>query len=211
MTPAHVLLRRTIGPLLFLSIAAGVVTGIVSTRTNPGVDVALTLTAPSPTRASSARNSVGGTEDTTFEALQSAELFAYTLSGWITSPEFTAAVYRRAEVAFPQASIRRLSRAFTAVKRGGPVIDVSFRAQSEADGQALARALIAEIQARTAAFTAATGDSRFVVTASDSLVIAVRVSPILRGLVAAIVVGVLGVNLVLLRDFLRSPENLPRP
>ncbi|TSC64275.1 MAG: hypothetical protein G01um1014106_196 [Parcubacteria group bacterium Gr01-1014_106] len=209
MTPAHILLRRTLGPLLVLAALAGVITAIVSARTNPGVDVALTLTVPSPTRPAAGRDVSGDAKETTFEALQSAELFAYTLSGWMTSPEFTAAVYRRAEITFPKTTVRRLSRAFAAVKRGGPVVDVSFRAQSDADGHALARALIAEMQARTAAFTAATGDSRFVVTASDPLVLAVRVSPFLRGLVAALVVGVLGVNLVLLKDVLRSPERLP--
>lgn len=209
MTSAAVLLRRTLGPLVFLSLAAGVLAAIITSRTPPGVEVALTLTAPSPTRAS-VRNAAGGTEDTTFEALQSAELFAYTLSGWTTSPEFTAAVYRRAGIPFPRASVRRLSGAFTAVKRGGPVIDVSFRTQSETDGQKLAQALVEEIQTRTAAFTAATGGLRFVVTASDPLVIVVQHSPLVRGLVAALVVGVLGVNLILLKDFLRSPEYLPK-
>ncbi|TSC73049.1 MAG: Uncharacterized protein G01um101438_72 [Parcubacteria group bacterium Gr01-1014_38] len=208
MTPAVLLLRRTFGTLVLLSVAAGVTTGFVSARKNPGVDVALTLTVPLPTRQAPQRDRSGGNVgETTFEALQSAELFAETLSGWLSSPDFVAAVYQRAGLKFPRATVRRLSRAFTAVKRGGPVADVHFHAPSAADGQALARAVITEIQERTTAFNAAAEDLTFRVTASDPLVAPVLVSPLLRGVVAGIVALVIGINLVLLNDFLRSPPD----
>ncbi|MDP3685220.1 MAG: hypothetical protein Q8R32_00120, partial [bacterium] len=211
MTPAVLLLRRAFLSLLLLAVTMAVATGIVSARQNPGVDVALTLTVPSPTRQTLQQDRPGApVEETAFEALQSAELFAQALSGWLTSPDFVAAVYRRANLTFPGASVRRLSRAFTAATRGGPVVDVRFRASSAADGQALARAAITEIQERTTAFNTATGGLTFRVTASDPLVILVLVSPLLRGLVAGIVTLVLGVNLILLRDFLRSPLDDPR-
>lgn len=211
MTPAVLLLRRAFRSLLLLSVTAGVATGFVSARGNPGVDVALTLTVPSPTRQNPQEDRSGSRNvgETTFEALQSAELFAQALSGWLSSPDFVAAVYRRAGLRFPRATVRRLSRAFTAVTRGGPVADVHFRAPSAPDGQALARAVIEEIQERTTAFNAAAGNLAFRVTASDPLVIPVLVSPLLRGIVAGIVALVVGINLVLLRDFLRwPPEDL---
>lgn len=207
MTPALVLLRRAVGPLTLVSVVAGLTTGIVSARQNPGVDVALTFTVPSPTRPAVRDVRPGAPEETAFEALQSAELFVQALSVWLTSPDFVAVVYRRANLTFPRATVRRLSRAFTAATRGGPVVDVRFRAPSQADGQALAQAAIAEIQERTTTFNTATGGLTFRVTASEPLVISVRVSPLLRGLVAGIVALVVGVNLVLLRDFLRSPPD----
>lgn len=209
MTPAFLLLRRAVGPLALLSVVVGIVTGVVSARQNPGVDVALTLTVPSPTRQTLQQNRSGApVEETAFEALQSAELFAQALSGWLTSPDFVAAAYRRANLTFPGASVRRLSRAFTAATRGGPVVDVRFRAPLAADGQALAQAVVAEIQERTTTFNTATGGLTFRVTASDPLVIPVLVSPLLRGLVAGIVAIVIGVNLILLRDFLRSSSSV---
>lgn len=205
MTPAVLLFRRFFGTLVLLSVVAGLVTGFVQSRMNPGVDVSLTLTVPSPTRQSVPRDRSGDALwETTFEALQSAELFAHALSGWLTSPDFVAAVYTRAGLTFPGATVRRLSRAFTAIKSGGPVVEVRFRVPSVEHGEALARAVIAEIQGRTTAFNAATGDLTFRVTASDPLVIPVLVSPPLRGLVAGIVTLVIGVNLMLLQDFLRS-------
>lgn len=210
MTPAAVLLRRTLPPLLLMSAAAGIATGVVSAQKDPGVEVALTFTVPAPTRQETRESrSPNSTDETTFEALQSAELFAQTLAGWLTSPDFVAAAYARAHVAFPGATVRRLSRAVTSVKHGGPVVEVRFRAHSSDDGRALARAIVEEIQGRTAAFNAATGGLIFRVTASDPLVIPVLVSPPLRGLVAALVAFVIGINLVLLVDFLRSPLGTP--
>lgn len=206
MTPAALLLRRALGPLLLISVVTGVAVGIVSRRTNPGVEAALTLTVPAPVRESPSNRTPSGATETAFEALQSAEIFAETLAGWLTSPDFVAAVYARAGVVFQRVTVRRLGRAFTAVKRGGPVVDVHFRAPSADEARAIARAVVTEIQERTAAFSSVTGGPVFRVTTSEPLVIPVLVSPLLRALVGGVVAFVLGLNLVLLGDFLRSPS-----
>lgn len=211
MTPAAVLLRRTLGPLLLVAVIAGVVAGIVSGRQRPGVEAALTLTVPSPARQRSGNASPGGNaEDTAFEALQSAELFSETLTGWLTSPDFVARVYARAHVAFPRPTTRRLSRAFTAVKRGGPVVDVRFRSRSKEEAGSIVRSLVDELRERRETFNAATGGQRFQTTASDPLIIPVQTSPPLRGVVAGVVAFALGLNLVLLWDFLRPESELKK-
>lgn len=204
MTPAAVLLRRSLGPLLLVAVLAGVASAVVSAKVSRAFEAALTLTVPSPVRESPrSGRAAGGKEDTAFEALQSAELFAETLQGWLSSPDFAAAVYARANVAFQRTSVRQLSRAFTAVKRGGPVVDVRLRARSAEEGRAMTRALVEEVGARVEAFNAETGGSGFRATASEPIVIPVYTSPPLRGIVAGVVAFVLGINLVFLRDFLR--------
>lgn len=200
MTPAPVLLRRTLGPILLGAVVAGIIAASVSRRQAPGVDATLTFTVPAPARTAS----VSSEQETAFESLQAAELFAETLTGWLASPDFVSAVYQRASVAFAQPSVRRFSRAFVAKKRGGQVVDVGFRAQSSEEASALARAIAAEVTERTNALNTEKSPWRFEALAGTPLIVPVRVLPAVRGLVAAVVVLVVGINLVLLWDFLQS-------
>lgn len=205
MTPAALLLRRSLGPLLVVAVGAGVVAAALAARARPGVDVALAFTVPVPSGPSAVRPAAERAEDAARETLRAAEVFADTLAGWLASPDFVARVYARAGVTFPGVSVRRLSRAFVAHRLGGQAVDVRFRARSHEEARALAQAVVGEIGERADAFNAGTRQRAFRALPAEPLIVPVNVSPLLRGLVAGIVVFVLGMNGVLLWDFLRSP------
>ncbi len=208
MTPGPLLLKQTLIPLLLVSAAAGLTSAVIARRSAPGLDVSLSFTVPAtsaPRTVPAARTS--GTEETAFESLQAAELFAETLTGWLVGPDFVAEVYARAGVPVPQgASVRRLSRAFAAQKRGGQVADVRFHARSTEEARALAGAVRAEAEERTTQFNLAGQALTFRVLSGEPLLVPVPVSPPIRGAVAALVVFVSGFSLVLLWDFLRAPD-----
>lgn len=205
MTPAALLLRRSLVPLLVAAVGAGVVAAALAARARPGVDVALAFTVPVPSGPAPSRSVTGRTEDTALETVRAAEIFVDTLAGWLASPDFVARVYARAGATFPRVSVRRLSRAFAAHQLGGQAVDVRFRARSDEEARALAQAVVGEIGERADTFSAGTRQRAFRALPAEPLIVPVSVSPLLRGLVAGIVVFVLGMNGVLLWDFLRSP------
>lgn len=210
MTPARQLLPRAVPPLFLIALAGGVSVALVTTRTVPGVDVVQPFTVPLPRVSPSAAPTDSGAGEVAFDALQASELFAGTLSGWLASPDLVAGAYRRAQVRFPgEPSVRRLGRAFVAQKRGGSVVEVRFRARSADEGQALARAITEELKTRIVQFNSATRQLVFEALPGEPLVVPVRLSPILRGLTASVVLFALGLSAVLLWDVLRVPPTDP--
>lgn len=206
MTPGPLLFRRTFGPLLVLAIGAGVVAAMVAAKIRPGVEVSLSFTVPLPATIGEA--GIGRTarlEDGGAQAVRAAEIFAETLVGWLGSPDVVSVAYERAGVPFPHPSVRRLSRAFTARRIGGQVVIVDFRAISSEEGERLAAAVVSEVEARTSALNAHAQDVVFRPGTAKPLIVSVEYSPLVRGAVTALVVGVLGYSLILLWDFLRSP------
>lgn len=205
MTPAATLFRRTLVPLVLAATAAGIVAAAVTARSNPGVDVVHVFTVPVPTVSTDSRERGSSPGDLAFDALQAADLFGSTLTGWLSSSGFVASAYRRAGVAFPGGeTVRHLSRAFIAQKRGGSIVEVRLHARSIEEAGALAGAVAGELTDRVRALNAATGSVMFQVQSGEPLIVPVRESPLLRGLLAAFIVGFVGVNLVLLRDYLRT-------
>lgn len=202
MTPARVLLRRTLAPLVLLSAVAGVVVGAISTRQPAAVDVAMSLTVPLPETAAGSPGIAGPPDGS--DAVAATELFVGTVTAWLSSPDVVAAVYQRAGLPSPQTSLRRLARSFTAVARGGQVVDVRFRVRSADEGTKLAAALTAEVRERANALSRRSGAFRFAVEAGSPLQRIVQRNSLLRGAVGALVVLVVGINLVLLWDFLRA-------
>lgn len=200
MTPASLLLARSLGPLLVFSVAAGGVAAALAARTPAGVEVALGFVVPVP-RDVSLR---GGGEPAT-DPVEATDLFVGTLTGWLSSPDFVARVYARASVAPPVRSLRHLSRVFTAERRGGQVVGVRFRARTADDGARIARAVREELGERAQALQGGGAAFSFTVRAEEPLIVPVRVLPAIRGLVAGTVVFVLALNAVFLWDFLRAP------
>ena len=209
MTPAPLLLRRTLVPLAVASAAAFAVAAGLAGRSSPGVEATFSFVVPLPPLEQRPASVSGGDRETSFEVLQAAELFAGTLTGWLSSADFAASSYARADIPFPKPTIRRLGRAFVAQRRGGQILDVRFRARSAEEARTLARAVAAELEERARTLDPGASERGFRVVASEPLVVAVSVSPSIRGLVAAIVLFVLGVNGVLLWDLLRgSPARM---
>lgn len=205
MTPAVTLLRRAGVPLALATLAGGITAAVVTARSNPGVEVVQGFTVPVPSVAAGIRERTSAPTDLAFDALQSADLFAGTLTGWLASPDFVSVSYRRAGLRFPGGeTVRRLSRAFAAQKRGGSIVEVRFRARTTEEAQVLARAVAEELQERVRTLNAATSSVVFQVQSGGPLIVPVSPSPLIRGLVAAFVVGFVGVNLVLLWDYLRT-------
>lgn len=206
MTPFRQLLPRALPPLLLVALAGGVSVGVVTARTVPGVEVIQPFTVPLPSVSARAESAYAESGGLAFDALQASELFAGTLVGWLVSPDLVAGVYHRAQVRFPGTpSVRRLSRAFVAQKRGGSVVEVRFHARSADEGQALARAIREELEIRVAQFNSATRQLVFEARPGEPLVVPVRLSPVLRGLTASVVLFALSLSAVLLWDALRTP------
>lgn len=210
MTPAAILLRRTLVPLAGMAVVAGFVTAWITMRSSPGVEATLTFTIYPPEQALLRREEGGRSADTSFEILRAADLFTETVTGWLSGPDFVADVYQRARVEFPDVSIARLSRAFAAQKRGGHVAAVRFHARSPEEARALATAATAELAERTEAFNREARSLSLHVAPSEPLIVPVRLSPAIRGATAGLVVFVLALNAVLLWDFVRtSPDVTP--
>lgn len=207
MTPAPVLLRRTLPALVVASVIAGVATGSVTARSRPGVDVVRMFTVPVP----SVEAPRGGERSPIpLDVFQASERFAGTVAGWLRSPDFVVAVYRRAQLVLPgQPSVRRLGRTIIVVQRGGTIVEARFRARTDEEARTLITAVTEELQSRVDAFNAASATLAFQVVPGDPLIVPALVSPLLRGAVAVVVVFVLGINLVLLRDLFRTPPASP--
>lgn len=201
MTPGTVLLRRSVPPLVLVSLLAGVVAAGIAARQPERVDIALGFTVPLPEE----RRSAGANQvPTAVNPVEAATLFAETVAGWLASPDVIADAYRRANLPRPQGSVRALARLVTAQQRGGQVVDVRFRARTPEEGRALAEALRETLAERAAALTDRTPLLPFRLEAGEPLIVPVRPQPMLRGLVATIVVFVIGINLVFLWDVLRG-------
>lgn len=202
MTPSAVLLRRVFWPLLALGLAGGLAAGVVAVQRPPRVDVVLGFVVPIPEGASARSSSGPGGPD----PVGAADLFVGTLSGWLASPDFAAAVFRRASLPVPALSIRKLGRVFEARRRGGQVVDVRFQARSADDAARIAKAVREEVAERATAFAGGNSVLSFRAIAGEPLVVPVRSNAALRGLVVGVVLLVAGVNIVFLWDFLRSPS-----
>lgn len=204
MTSVALLLRRTLGPLLATALVAALVTAALTRRQPGAVDVALSFTVLPSERVLVRTSGQEPATESTVDALRAADLFAETLAGWLTSPDLAVAAYRRAMVEFPALPAQRLDRLLTAQKRGGQVVIARYRARSESEGKALASAVVTEVNVRTEAFNEGGGRTSFAVTSAGPVITPRVASPVLRGAVAGIVVLLLGINAVLLWDFLRS-------
>jgi hypothetical protein len=203
MTPIRTLLRRSFSTLLLLAAAAALITAFLVPRLPKGVDVALTFTVPIPHRPPSGEYEFDG-----FYALQATDLFAETLAGWLTSPNFVAEVYRRTGLPQPASSVRRLNRVFTARKISGQLVELRFRARSEEEAHRLLTEITEVVAERTENFNEEGRASlTFAITAENPLIIPVHRSAPLRALVAAIVAFVLAANVVVFWDVLRSEGN----
>lgn len=206
MTPARILLRRTLGPLLALALVGGIAVGIATARQPPRVDGIIGFVVPIPAQETKQTLSdLGGSDP-----IEAAGLFVGTLSGWLASPEFAHEVYRRASLPEPATSVRKLSRVFEARRRGGQVVDVNFRAKSADEAERISRALRDEVSERASAFSGSEQALSFRAVAGEPLVVPVQQNPLLRGLVAGVVILVVGLNAVFLWDFLRTPPTEPR-
>lgn len=198
MTPAAALVRRAGTPLLLSSLVGGVIAAFLAARQPPIVEVVQSFVVPLA--------EAQGTRPDQGNPVEATDLFVGTLTGWLTSPDFVAKAYERARVGGAPSSVRSLSRAFVAQRRGGQVVDVRFQAALSADAQALARAVREEVAERASALTKGPSTPAFRVMALEPLVLPVRPQPLLRGLVAFIVLFFLGLNLVFFADFLRTPR-----
>ncbi len=204
MTPARVLLRRTLGPLLALGLAGGIAVGIATARQPPRVDGILGFVVPIP-QQEVGQTSAGGGPD----PVEATDLFTGTLSGWLASPEFAHEVYRRASLPILANSVRKLGRVLEARRRGGQVIDVTFQASSADEAERIARALRDEVAERASVLSGNDRGLSFRAIAGEPLVIPVQQNPLLRGVIAGIVLFVIGLNTVFLWDFLRTPPANP--
>ena len=203
MTPVTALLRRTIVPVTLVGVGAGVLAAWITARQPAGVEATLTFTIYPPV-SEVLRRGTGERGDSVFETLRAADVFADTVAGWLSAPEFVAEVYRRAQHDVPQTSISRLGRTFIAQKRGSQSASVRFRAPSSADAEALTKAAVAEVAERTDAFNRETQPLAFRVVAAEPLILPVRPAPLLRGAVAGMVAFIFALNAVLLWDILRE-------
>lgn len=202
MTPGPVLLRRSVPPLVLVSLLAGLVAAGVAARQPEWVEVALGFSVPLPEER---RPAGAGAAPAAADPVEAADLFAQTVAGWLASPDVIADAYRRAGLPLPEGGVRKLSRLVAAQQRGGQVVDVRFRARTVEEGQTLAAALRETLTERAAALTGQNPSLAFRLETSEPLVVPVRPQPATRGVVAAIVTFVFGVNLVFLWDVLRSP------
>lgn len=203
MTPVPLLLRRHAGSILLLAAVAAVVTAIVVPRLPPGVDAVLTFTVHIPERPPSGEYEFDG-----FYALQATDLFAETLAGWMTSPQFVAEVYSRTGLPQPAASVRQLGRVFTARKVSGQLVELKFRARAADDAARLSREASIVLGQRTERFNAAgKGSQEFSAVSAEPLIIPVRRSAPLRALVSALITAVVAANILLFWDAMKTTEN----
>lgn len=204
MTPAALLVRRTLGPLLVTAVAAALITAAVTRRQSREVEVTVSFTVTPPERILVRLSGGEPATESTVDVLRAADLFTETLVGWLTSPDVVTATYTRAQVELPSLSAVRLDRLFTAQRRGGQVVLARYRARSEGEAMALASAIVAEVKGRTASFNEGVRPASFTVTSARPVITPVVLSPVIRGAVAGIVVLLLGINAVLLWDFLKT-------
>lgn len=204
MTPVVILLRRFLPKLFGAAAVAGVIAGAVTTRSSPGVDVVVLLTVYPPEVATVPVRGGEQSDETAFDLLRAADVFAETVASWVSSPEFVSATYARAKVELPSPSVTRLDRLFGAQKRGGQVVSLRFRSRNRDGGEALASAAVEEVNMRADAFNRASRSLAFTVSAARPVIAPVVLSPLIRGSVAGIVVFFFGLNSVLFWDFLRS-------
>ncbi len=203
MTPGPVLLRRSVPPLVVVSLLAGVVTAGITARQPERADVALGFAVPLPEER---RPAGAGSAPGAADPVQAADLFTQTVAGWLASPDVIADAYRRARLPLPAGNVRKLSRLVTAQQRGGQVVDVRFRTRTPEEGRVLAGALRDVLVERANALTGRNPALTFRLAGGEPLIVPVRPQPALRGLVAAVVVFVAGINLVFLWDVLRGPS-----
>lgn len=204
MTSAPQLLRAWWRTIALLAAVAAAVTAIVTLRLPPSVDVAQTFTIPIPDRPASGEYEFDG-----FYAIQATERFADTLAGWLSSPDLVADVYRRAELAAPASTVRRLGRVFTTRRLFGQVVEVQFRTADEKSARALLAAITEVVGDRTDTFNQGRQQRLvFHVVPEQPLLLPVLRSASLRALVAAFVIIVVSASLLLFWDAWRAESSL---
>lgn len=142
-----------------------------------------------------------------FYLLQSTALLVDVMSGWFSSPNITAQIFKRAELSLPFSSSKQLGKIFLYQKPGTSVgtLVVTIKTNSKDDTQRLLSATQVVIGERLAEYKKQTQFSNnFQVTFQEPLVLEQRTDPTMYALATGFATFLLASLWLIIRQYIRS-------
>lgn len=140
-----------------------------------------------------------------YYAIQASDLFAQTITSWLTTPSILLEIYQRADVDPDIASLSSFSGRFTTKKYSSQNIGVRFIERDKHTAEKISAAIIAVLQAKTATINQ-TADAKalFEIVGSSPVIVATKPSPVLSTIIGLLVGAAVAGLLVFLRHYFRT-------